>query len=447
MSVKVMSARPPLAGAFYDDFDKALQAKIDWGTVTPVNTLDEVDGVKLEDDFGSAVFKRGTKHSSHQISVGHELPRKQKALLLHAVRESFQLKEDHQMHEIENPDDLVVRIKAIGLNPIDWKSVDYGYGIPHLPYVSGRDFAGTIVKAPSMTSHLRVGDTVLCPSTDYRDLRKAAFQEYAIASHSTVCRIPQHVSVSQGAALGVAYVAAALALGICLGLRIPHRSKEHGIDLLRLVRETPLGRLPPDVVPECLAIEESERARTGDWLVVWGGSSTSALFLSQIARLAGLRVILVVDVAKHGARLTGANGCICIDSHDSERAVDVIRGMTGNGLRLAIDTVGKQTAEHLARCFPSERNEDKRRPQLVGLAALPKERLPGVVYHSVPVKLFHEVPSIGSSLMTWLEDALEHKRLDLPHVEEAPGGLGGINDALDRMRQGQISGKRLVVPI
>lgn len=245
----------------------------------------------------------------------------------------------------------------------------------------------------------------------------------------------------------MAYVAAALALGICIGLQMPGSSRERAIDLLKLVKEVPLGRLPADVVPECLAIEDRERPKSGDWLVVWGGSSTSALFISQIARLAGLKVILVVDVAKHGARLTGATGSICIDSHDPERAINVIRGIAGNSLRFAIDTVGKQTCEHLARCFPQGRENDKRRPHLVGLAALSKERLPGVVYHSVPVKLFHEVPSIGSSLMAWLENALESNILELPRVEEAPGGLAGINKALNRMRKGEISGKRLVVPL
>lgn len=270
-------------------------------------------------------------------------------------------------------------------------------------------------------------------------MRKAAYQQYAVANQFNVCRVPSHVTVTQGAALGVAFVAATLALGVCLGMKLPK-----GPELRQTVRKLPLEALPADTIPECMAIEEHERPEPGDWLTIWGGSSTSALFLSQIALLAGLKVILVVDLAKHGSRLAGKNGRVVVDSHSPERAVEIIRGITGNRLRFGIDTVGKETTIQLAKCLQSD---EKKRSHLVGLAALPKEREKFVVYHSVPVKLFHEVPEVGSSLMAWLEDALESSILELPRVIEAPGGLSGINDALDLMRQGHISGQRLVVPL
>lgn len=238
----------------------------------------------------------------------------------------------------------------------------------------------------------------------------------------------------------MAFVAASLALGVCLGLRLPK-----GPDLRQIVRRKSLDDLPADAIPECMAIEEYERPEIGDWLVIWGGSSTSALFLSQIALLAGLKVILVVDLAKHGSRIAVKNECVIVDSHSSERAAEIIRGITGNNLRFGIDTVGKDTTAQLAKCL--QRNS-KKRSHIVGLAALPKDREDSsVVYHSVPVKLFHEVSEVGSSLMTWLEEALQSATLELPRVTEAPGGLHGINDALDMMRQGLISGQRLVVPL
>lgn len=270
-------------------------------------------------------------------------------------------------------------------------------------------------------------------------MRKAAFQEYAIATHFTVCRVPSHVPVHQAAALGVAFVAASLALGVCLGLKF-HKSP----DLRKIVRNLPLKDLPADAVPECIAIEEHERPSPGEWIAIWGGSSTSALFLSQIASLAGLKVILVVDLAKHGYRLAGKKGCVLVDSNESERASQIIRGMTGDALRFGIDTVGTDTTVQLAKCLQKSASK---RSHIVGLAALPKEREDCVVYHSVPVKLFHEVPEVGSSLMAWLEDALESSLLSLPRVSEVKGGLSGVNDALDLMRQGLISGQRLVVPL
>ena len=288
---------------------------------------------------------------------------------------------------------------------------------------------------------------VICGSTDYRDLRKAAYQEYAIASFHTVCRLPSHVPIAHGVALGVAFVAASLTLGVCLGLRMPDIAQAKGTrgpDVRQIVRRTVLEDLPADTVSECLSMPEHERPVAGEWLVIWGGSSTSALLLSQIAHLAGLRVILVVDVAKHGARMMESRDFVLVDSHNTARASEVIRNLTQGQLRFAVDTVGKPTAEALAKALTVG---GEKRSHLVGLAALPKERIPGVVYHSVPVKLFHEVPDVGLSLMAWLEQALQYEVLQLPIVESAPGGLEGVNAALDRMREGQISGKRLVVPL
>ena len=49
--------------------------------------------------------------------------------------------------------------------------------------------------------------------------------------------------------------------------------------------------------------------------------------------------------------------------------------------------------------------------------------------------------------MLWLEELQVAKSLELPEVEIAQGGLAGINDALDQLRGGKVSGKRIVVPV
>ncbi|KAK4693116.1 dimethylsulfone monooxygenase, partial [Lecanoromycetidae sp. Uapishka_2] len=49
--------------------------------------------------------------------------------------------------------------------------------------------------------------------------------------------------------------------------------------------------------------------------------------------------------------------------------------------------------------------------------------------------------------MVWLEQLLVAQILEPPEVAIAEGGLQGINEALDKLRNGAISGKRIVVPI
>ena len=251
--------------------------------------------------------------------------------------------------------------------------------------------------------------------------------------------------MAQGAASGVAYVAAAMALSVCLGMRLPGIGAAPATDLRKLVRLLPSHQLSEDVRAECLQpVEESQRLQPGDWIAIWGGSSTSALFLSQVARMAGLRVVMVVDVAKHGARLIAMGWRYLVDSRNPDRAVDIIRGITGGALRYGVDTVGRDTALILSRGLVCQANTSS---HLVALAALPKQQAHGVVYHPVPMKLFHEVPSVGRALMAWLELALEESAVVLPEVTYASGGLGGVNTALDLMREGIISGRRIMVPI
>jgi D-arabinose 1-dehydrogenase-like Zn-dependent alcohol dehydrogenase len=240
-------------------------------------------------------------------------------------------------------------------------------------------------------------------------------------------------------------VAAALALGVSLGLKLSGLSGQYEVDLWEAVRQLPATAGPADVAAECLSsIDHAERPQPGDWIAIYGGSSTSALFISEIARLAKLKVILLADSVKHGGRLGEREGSILVDSHDPIRAIKIVRSITKGRLKFAVDTVGKETAFHLMQMLGKQ---EGRRAHLVGLTGVPKETVDGVVFHSVPIKLFHEVPSVGLALMTWLERALETDAIALPEVEHAEGGLDGINAALDRMRSGEISGRRLVVSV
>jgi NADPH:quinone reductase-like Zn-dependent oxidoreductase len=159
--------------------------------------------------------------------------------------------------------------------------------------------------------------------------------------------------------------------------------------------------------------------------------------------MAHLRTICVVDVARYGESLMTAGADLLVDRIDTDRAVAIIRGVTRGQLRFALDTVGTDTAGRLQEALSSSGNKS----HLVGLGGLPKAKAENVLHHQVPLKAFHDVPKIGESLMTWLEKLLLANRLITPQVEHTVGGLDGINRALDRLRNGTITGKRLVVPL
>lgn len=162
----------------------------------------------------------------------------------------------------------------------------------------------------------------------------------------------------------------------------------------------------------------------------------------QLAKLAGLRVICIADAARHGAKLSQAGADVLVDRHNPDRAVEVIRGITDGKLRYAVDSVGTETATILQKTLDSTH-----KPHLLGLSGLPKEREAGIQYHTVPIKLFHTAPAVGESMVIWLESLLQEGTLALPEVVHAEGGLEGINAALDVLRSGSVSGKRIVVDL
>ncbi len=153
----------------------------------------------------------------------------------------------------------------------------------------------------------------------------------------------------------------------------------------------------------------------------------------------------MADVVRHGSRLVDLGADVLVDRQDPSRAVEIIRSVTKGKLRFALDIVGKETATHLQESL--QRSREDKQAHLVGLTGLPKVRLPGVKYHSVPIKVFHSVPALGETAMRWLEKLLVAKGLEPPDIVLADGGLEGINEALDRLRNGTVSAKRVVVPI
>ncbi|KAK4444553.1 chaperonin 10-like protein [Podospora aff. communis PSN243] len=397
-------------------------------------------------------------------------PTTQRVLLLHAARQPYELVHDYPVPEVQGDDEVLVRTQAIGLNPIDWKAPDFNFAIPTLPYISGRELSGTVIHPPASPSRLSPRDRVLVISTDYRDLRKAAYQEYVVAFHYNTVRLPPSISPESGSTLGVAFVAAALALGVCMG--VDFSPFYAGPDLYALLRDIPSGSIAPDIREECLhSIPAHERAQTGDWIAVWGGSSTSANLTIQLAKLAGLKVVSVVDKAKHGVRLTGHRAIaadLLVDSYDPDRAVDVMRGNLGGKLRFGVDTRGRESAGALLKALgtgglvkgkgeglspppspPSTPREETRLgAHLIGLTGLPKGSAPeGVLFHTVPIKLFHEVPEVGEALCAWLERLLEVEAVVPPEIIDVEQGLESVNRGLDRMRKGEISGGKLVVRI
>jgi hypothetical protein len=151
---------------------------------------------------------------------------------------------------------------------------------------------------------------------------------------------------------------------------------------------------------------------------------------------------------------------LIIDRFDLEQAAADIDDAIAAPIRFAFDTVGAETAawcqsvlanrRDISSCLevekPAVRRMFRKSPShLICLVGSPKERVPSVRIHQVPIKLFHTNRDIGSVLSNWLSILLGNGRLKLPETIYEDGGLAAIGPSLDRIKRGELSGRRLVI--
>lgn len=111
------------------------------------------------------------------------------------------------------PGDVVVRVRAAGVNPVDAYIVTGTYPRkPALPYTPGQDGAGEIQAVGADVKGFTVGDRVYVCGVGTTAAGAGTYAELALCSPSQLHHLPARVSFGQGAALGVPYCTAYRAL-------------------------------------------------------------------------------------------------------------------------------------------------------------------------------------------------------------------------------------------
>src|SRR5688572_16665648 len=102
------------------------------------------------------------------------------------------------------PGQLVVRIKAAGVNPVDTYIRSGAYARkPPLPYTPGSDGAGTVEQVGAGVTKFKAGDRVYVIKA--ADPAGGTYAEKVLCDVRHVFPMPEHVTFQQGAAVGVPY--------------------------------------------------------------------------------------------------------------------------------------------------------------------------------------------------------------------------------------------------
>ena len=111
------------------------------------------------------------------------------------------------------PGDVVVRVRAAGVNPVDAYIHSGTYARkPALPYTPGQDGAGDIQSVGADVTELEPGDRVYICGVGNTVAGAGTYAEKALCIPSQLHPLPARVSFGQGAALGVPYCTAYRAL-------------------------------------------------------------------------------------------------------------------------------------------------------------------------------------------------------------------------------------------
>jgi NADPH2:quinone reductase len=106
------------------------------------------------------------------------------------------------------PGQVLVRVKAVGVNPVDTYIRAGGHAVkPALPYTPGMDAAGEVEAIGEGVTRVAVGDRVYVAGTT-----TGAYAEQALSNESRVHPLPRPLSYPQGAAVNVPYATAYRAL-------------------------------------------------------------------------------------------------------------------------------------------------------------------------------------------------------------------------------------------
>src|SRR6266850_8561053 len=111
------------------------------------------------------------------------------------------------------PGEVLVRIRAAGVNPVD-AYIHTGTYVrkPPLPYTPGFDGAGEVEAAGAGVTDVKPGDRVYIAGPGKSGVGAGTYAEFAVCPPSQLHPLPARVSFAQGAALGVPYCTAYRAL-------------------------------------------------------------------------------------------------------------------------------------------------------------------------------------------------------------------------------------------
>ncbi|KAJ7508956.1 GroES-like protein [Mycena galericulata] len=306
------------------------------------------------------------------------------------------------------PGEILIKLKAIALNPIDWKQQKFGWYIEKWPAVVGFDIAGDVEELGEGVQGFSKGEKVF--ALGYLSNETSSFQQYAVIAHDLVGKIPPNIDYAEASTIPLGYATAAIGLLAAL----------------------PTGAgLNPTYDPKVNF--------AGQPAFVYGGSSSVGQFAIQILRTLGYSTIITYASGKHTEFLKSLGATHVID-RQTVSAADVpaaVKKIAGAPIKIVYDAISEGETKEASFAALAEGG--------IGIAVLPGEdrNVDGKKFFSI-FGSTHAHREFGVILWKELPKQVADGVIVPNRVERVPNGLAGIVDALKKMEDNLVSGVKLV---
>ncbi|GAA5821132.1 hypothetical protein JCM11491_004549, partial [Sporobolomyces phaffii] len=239
--------------------------------------------------------------------------------------------------------EVVVKVHAVSVQPVDWKIREYDFFVKSYPFILGTDVAGVVEQVGEGVTHVQVGDRVLGHALGLgtNDARHSAFQEYAVIHGTTIAKIPASVSFEEATVLPLALSTAAAGLYQPGYLELPY----------------PSPNSPPS---------------TGKSILVWGGSASVGSAAIQLAKASGLRVVSTASPANHEfVKSLGAD--VVVDYKDEKVVEKLVAALEGTEFAGVYDAISEKGSIEAS----AEVAQKVGGKQFIATVLPPPENLPG----------------------------------------------------------------------
>ncbi|KAH8803572.1 hypothetical protein F5884DRAFT_683803 [Xylogone sp. PMI_703] len=321
---------------------------------------------------------------------------------------------------------MLVKVKAVALNPTDWKSV---YQLPELQgTIVGVDYAGIVEKVADgdTTRQWRKGDRVAggvhgCES-NLSFPQDGAFGEWTVGRTGNALKLPDTISFEEGATLAAGLLSCGQGLYQQLGLPLPNNSPT---------------------------------APSNSQVLIYGGSTATGTLAIQLAKLSGLTVL--TTCSPRNFELVKSRGADFVFDYNSLSAIQDIKKVSNSKLSLIFDCVGEGNSPGF--CYKAMGDSGGKYSTLLFPVECPRKDITVMMvvaytsYGSAFTKFKIDFPLkmedylFGSKFFEICEVLLAEGKLKPHPIEHRPNGLEGISDGLEDMKNGKVSGKKLVYTV